>query len=360
MKKALRILVILLLLWLGFLFVIKNPQLWVSQTVLKTLGLERLLSWQTVGLANPASVYCEQNSGTLEIVTDLSGWQSWLCHLPDGNVCDERAYFRGECPTTGIDLSGCISYFDGCNNCSVKDGKPDACTMMYCETPAEPECLQYATGVEVTGSTETTSDILSKMITWRNILQNLWNTTDAWVYTINVIEWTAKDQLEIINQGDLWPNWMRKTYVDLPYDKTCNGGDTWPCGKFGWFRYTDDIYVFFNYTTHNEDTYLVALDLGSKNISQIFQITDDTIFDTTQNGDQFFIGNSQSFDPDFRITYKNDISKYKSIWVFKVYGYYSNENYLYLQTDDWGYQSTKRFLRKIDLNTLIEVETINL
>ena len=50
--------------------------------------------------------------------------------------------------TTGIDLTNCVSYFDGCNHCSVKDGKADACTMMYCETPSEPKCLQYATGTE--------------------------------------------------------------------------------------------------------------------------------------------------------------------------------------------------------------------
>jgi len=46
---------------------------------------------------------------------------------------------------TGIDLTNCISYFDGCNNCSVKNGKADACTLMYCEKPSEPKCLQYAT-----------------------------------------------------------------------------------------------------------------------------------------------------------------------------------------------------------------------
>jgi hypothetical protein len=53
-------------------------------------------------MANPASVYCEQNSGTLEIITDTSGAQSGICHLPDGTSCEEWAYFRKECPTTGI------------------------------------------------------------------------------------------------------------------------------------------------------------------------------------------------------------------------------------------------------------------
>ena len=57
------------------------------------------------------------------------------------------------CTTSGeIDLTNCISYFDGCNNCTVKDGKPDACTLMYCETPAEPKCNEYASGTTNNGS----------------------------------------------------------------------------------------------------------------------------------------------------------------------------------------------------------------
>jgi hypothetical protein len=53
-------------------------------------------------LANPASIFCQQQRGILEIVTDLSWWQSWICHLADGTTCDEWAYFRGECPGTGL------------------------------------------------------------------------------------------------------------------------------------------------------------------------------------------------------------------------------------------------------------------
>lgn len=50
-----------------------------------------------VGMPNPASVYCGQNGGTLEIVTADDGSQSGRCVFPDGSVCDEWAYFRGEC-----------------------------------------------------------------------------------------------------------------------------------------------------------------------------------------------------------------------------------------------------------------------
>jgi putative hemolysin len=49
---------------------------------------------QDSGLANPASVFCEEHGGTVEIVTDAQGNQSGLCHLSDGTVVDEWEYYR--------------------------------------------------------------------------------------------------------------------------------------------------------------------------------------------------------------------------------------------------------------------------
>ena len=100
MKKIFWILIIIILFIGGwFMFVVKNPSLPIAQTILTTLGV---------------SIDTQQEV------------------LPS--------------TTTGIDLSNCISYFDGCNNCTVENGKPSACTLMYCETPGEPKCNQYATG----------------------------------------------------------------------------------------------------------------------------------------------------------------------------------------------------------------------
>ncbi len=48
-------------------------------------------------LANPASVYCEQNGGKLDIRSDAAGNQSGVCLFPDGSQCDEWAYLRNEC-----------------------------------------------------------------------------------------------------------------------------------------------------------------------------------------------------------------------------------------------------------------------
>lgn len=99
MKKLLRtLMIIILFIGIWFVYLVKNPSLPISQKVLTTLWISMDTQTQPT----------ETN--------------------------------------TGIDLTNCISYFDGCNNCSVKDGKPDACTLMYCETPAEPKCNEYGTG----------------------------------------------------------------------------------------------------------------------------------------------------------------------------------------------------------------------
>lgn len=47
-------------------------------------------------LANPASTYCEENGGTLVLETNEE-WQYWVCVFENGNSCEERAFYRGEC-----------------------------------------------------------------------------------------------------------------------------------------------------------------------------------------------------------------------------------------------------------------------
>jgi len=50
----------------------------------------------TTGLANPASVYCEEQGYTLEMHTDENGAYG-VCIFPDGSECEEWAFYRGEC-----------------------------------------------------------------------------------------------------------------------------------------------------------------------------------------------------------------------------------------------------------------------
>jgi putative hemolysin len=51
---------------------------------------------EKVGLANPASVYCEENNGTLDI-RDTEDGQVGYCIFEDGSECEEWAFYKGEC-----------------------------------------------------------------------------------------------------------------------------------------------------------------------------------------------------------------------------------------------------------------------
>lgn len=54
---------------------------------------------ENVGMANPASVYCEEQWGTLIPMEDENGGQYAMCQLDAETICEEWAFYRGECPT---------------------------------------------------------------------------------------------------------------------------------------------------------------------------------------------------------------------------------------------------------------------
>jgi putative hemolysin len=47
-------------------------------------------------IANPASTFCIEQGGDLEIITAEDG-EYGMCNFPDGSSCEEWAFFRGEC-----------------------------------------------------------------------------------------------------------------------------------------------------------------------------------------------------------------------------------------------------------------------
>ncbi|MBM3247504.1 DUF333 domain-containing protein [Candidatus Pacearchaeota archaeon] len=95
-------------------------------------------------IANPASVYCIENGGKLEIKENSEG-QYGLCTLPSGLVCEEWAFFRGEC-----NLSLPLNTRDSClqdadcvaascchpRSCINKDFAPD-CSGVKCTMSCE-------------------------------------------------------------------------------------------------------------------------------------------------------------------------------------------------------------------------------
>ena len=47
-----------------------------------------------VGMANPASAFCEQKGGKSEIRKNEDGSEYGMCHLPDGSEVEEWEYYR--------------------------------------------------------------------------------------------------------------------------------------------------------------------------------------------------------------------------------------------------------------------------
>ena len=52
------------------------------------------------GMANPASVFCGEQGGTLDIRAEEAG-EVGYCLFEDGSECEEWAFFRGECAPAG-------------------------------------------------------------------------------------------------------------------------------------------------------------------------------------------------------------------------------------------------------------------
>jgi len=66
--------------------------------------ISQAVSSENIEIANPASVYCVQSGYTLEIRTYTGGGQYGVCIFPDGNECEEWAFFRDECGAGYRDL----------------------------------------------------------------------------------------------------------------------------------------------------------------------------------------------------------------------------------------------------------------
>ncbi|MEM4703048.1 MAG: DUF333 domain-containing protein [Candidatus Pacearchaeota archaeon] len=85
MKKIFVFVCILLIFALVLVTIIKFPE---------SKDKEKNQSNQSI--PNPASVYCIEHNGTLEIRENEQG-QYGVCIFPDGSECEEWSYYQGEC-----------------------------------------------------------------------------------------------------------------------------------------------------------------------------------------------------------------------------------------------------------------------
>lgn len=50
-----------------------------------------------IGMANPASVYCIEQGGTLTIKKDATGGEYGVCTFKNGKSCEEWAFYKKQC-----------------------------------------------------------------------------------------------------------------------------------------------------------------------------------------------------------------------------------------------------------------------
>lgn len=89
------------------------------------------------GIANPASVYCRDQGGILQIRKDNDGNEAGFCIFSDGSECEEWAYFHHECgPSVSPEEGFCGSSTYG--KCAIEaDCKSGGCSGQICQSKDE-------------------------------------------------------------------------------------------------------------------------------------------------------------------------------------------------------------------------------
>jgi putative hemolysin len=100
-------------------------------------------------MANPASVYCEEQGYELEI-RDEAGGQAGYCLFPDGSECEEWAFYRGECAPAETTFESPLGLPNPASQFCVEQGyeleiRDEAGGQVgYCLFPEGSECEEWA------------------------------------------------------------------------------------------------------------------------------------------------------------------------------------------------------------------------
>ncbi len=86
-------------------------------TACSTTGPKNVPNANNTQIANPASQFCIDIGGTLEIRTANDGSQTGYCVFSNGEECEEWSLFRGECANAHV--------------CTAEEKKAEICTLNY-------------------------------------------------------------------------------------------------------------------------------------------------------------------------------------------------------------------------------------
>jgi putative hemolysin len=153
-------------------------------------------------MPNPASVYCEQHGGKLEIVTAADGSQSGVCIFPDGSKCDEWAYFRGECKPGD----------------SLATPEPTSASEQNMPNPASVYCEQHGGKLEILTAADGSQSGICTLADG--------STCDEWAY--------FRGECGPVKQSSV-PAVLTGIPTTLPID---------PANYQGWWTYTHPVYNF--------------------------------------------------------------------------------------------------------------------
>ena len=77
----------------------------------------------TVGVINPASAFCVEEGGRLGLESRPDGTQFGVCYYMDNRQCEVWAMYRGDCPVTGLRITGYIT--EASRFCAINGGQYD-------------------------------------------------------------------------------------------------------------------------------------------------------------------------------------------------------------------------------------------
>ena len=120
------------------------------------VNIDNNVEQDNVWMANPASVYCEENWWTLELIFD-NGESYWVCNFEDWSFCEEREFYRGECPTKKDQIN-----LDNSNS-----GTTSECVSETCATNSQTE-LSSEKKEEISAIFDKYKDSNSQEKSWLN------------------------------------------------------------------------------------------------------------------------------------------------------------------------------------------------